>query len=873
MAKAASGEETPLMKQYLGMKARVGDAILLYRMGDFYETFGQDAVDTAKILGITLTQRGNGAAEKIPLAGFPHHQLERYLPRLVTAGRKVAVCEQTEDPALAKGIVKRDVIEIVSRGTTLHDACLDERSDNLLCALLSQGKDEPWGLAALDLTTGRFEALEGPRDAVLAELENLGPVEIVWPEVLSHAPTELQDLEGQWALSAGFFPGTPAALRSLNEHFGTVSLEGYGWMGQDAALRAAAAALRYAADEGRRNLVHVRGLYPRGRDAHLAMDGSTLRNLEILRPLHEEDKSASLVGLLDRCRTSMGSRLMRRWLARPLMDLPEITARQESVAVLRDRREILDALREALAGIPDLERLGGKLATLRVNARDLVGTARGLAHAAEAASAMVRSDDRNLARLARDLDGVSSLGDGIRQLLVEAPPLSIRDGGLLKPGSDPEIAALELGAKEGREALAGLQQIERDRSGIPTLKVGYNKVFGYYIEITKTHADRIPSDYQRIQTLTGAERYTTPDMKRWEEQVLGADEKIKEREYAIFCELRDALAAHLPRLQKVAECLAAADVLAAFAHCAEEFRWTRPEFHEGSRLDLRDLKHPVLESLHPDVPFVANDVLLDNEGPQIQLVTGPNMGGKSTYLRQTGLAVVMAQCGCPVAAGKATLPLVDRVFTRVGAADRLSRGQSTFLVEMIETANILHNATPSSLVLLDEVGRGTSTFDGLSLAWAICESLHENPAIAAKTLFATHYHELTVLADRLPRVENLQVRVREHEGRIVFLHRVVAGACDSSYGLHVARMAGVPEAVLERAQGILLQLEAQELTIGKKRLPPPAPPKEPKVQFSLFGADPKLEQLGDLVRQADPLRMTPMEALLTMQRLRDVLDA
>ena len=872
MAKAASGEETPLMKQYLGLKARVGEAILLYRMGDFFETFGQDAVDTAKILGITLTQRGNGAAEKVPLAGFPHHQLDRYLPRLVSAGRKVAVCEQTEDPAQAKGIVKRDVVEIVSRGTALHDACLDERSDNLLCALLSQEKNEPWGLAALDLTTGRFEALEGPRDAVLAELENLGPVEVLWPETLSHAPDALQDLEGQWALSAGFFPGLPAAERSLNEHFGTVSLEGFGWQGQEAALRAAAGALRYAADEGRRNLVHVRGLYPRGQDAHLAMDGSTLRNLEILRPLHDDDRTASLVGLLDRCRTAMGSRLLRRWLARPLMSLPEISARQEAVAALRARREVLDVLRDALAGIPDLERLGGKLATQRVNARDLVGAARGLVHAAEAGSILRESGDSHLRSLALVLDGIDGLGCRIRDLLLEAPPLSVREGGLLKPGVDPEIRALEDGAKEGREALAGLQQIERERSGISTLKVGYNRVFGYYIEISKANGDRVPEDYQRIQTLTGAERYTTPDMKRWEEQVLGADEKIKEREYALFCGMRDELAVHLPRIQKAGQDLSAADVLAAFAHCAEEFRWVRPEFHEGSRLDLRDLRHPVLESLHPDVPFVANDVLLDGEGPQIQLVTGPNMGGKSTYLRQTGLAVVMAQCGCPVAASKAGMPLVDRVFTRVGAADRLARGQSTFLVEMIETANILHNATPSSLVLLDEVGRGTSTFDGLSLAWAICESLHENPDIAAKTLFATHYHELTVLADRLPRVENIQVLVREHEGRIVFLHRVVPGACDSSYGLHVARMAGVPESVLERAQGILLQLEAQELTVGKKRLPPPAVPKEPKLQFSLFGADPKLETVAEMIRQADPLRMTPMEALLMVQRLRDAID-
>ena len=866
---AKTGEETPLMKQYLATKARVGDAILLYRMGDFYETFGQDAVDASRILGITLTARGG--ADKTPLAGFPYHQIERYLPRLVNAGRKVAVCEQTEDPALAKGIVKRDVTEIVSRGTALSDACLDERSDNLLAALLPGEKGGDWGLAALELTTGRFEALQGPRDAVLAELETMGPVEVVWPETLSSAPRELQDLEGSWSMSAGFFPGLPAAQRSLNEHFGTVTLEGFGWGDDEAALRAAAAALRYAADEGRRLLTHVRGLWPRGRDAHLSMDGSTLRNLEILRPLHDDDKAACLAGLLDRCRTAMGSRQLRRWLSQPLLDLPRIGERQQAVESLRSNRPRLDELQRELSSIPDLERLAGKIATLRVNARDLVGAARGLAASERAGQILANTGDALLARLASGMEGLSALAAPIEALLVESPPLSVKDGGLIRPGADARIAELEAGAREGRDALAALQQTERDRTGISTLKVGYNRVFGYYIEITKTHADRIPSDYQRIQTLTGAERYTTPDMKRWEEQVLGADEKIKEREFELFCGLRDTLASHLQRLQKTASDLASCDVLAAFAERAEECRWTRPDFHEGSRLDLRGLRHPVLESLHPDVPFVANDVLLDGEGPQIQLVTGPNMGGKSTYLRMTGLAVVMAHAGCPVAADRASIPLVDRVFTRVGAADRLSRGQSTFLVEMIETANILHNATPRSLVLLDEVGRGTSTFDGLSLAWAIAESLHENPAIAAKTLFATHYHELTVLSDRLPRLENLQVLVREHEGRIVFLHRVVPGACDGSYGLHVARMAGVPESVLDRAKAILLQLEAQELQIGKRKSPPPAPSIQP--QLSLFSAgDPAQEEVANLVREADPVRMTPMEALLFVQKLKDKLD-
>lgn len=869
MAKAASAEETPLMRQYLALKARVGDAILLYRMGDFYETFGQDAVDASRILGLTLTSRGNGAAEKVPLAGFPHHQLERYLPRLVTAGRKVAVCEQTEDPAQAKGVVKRDVTEVVSRGTTLSDACLDERTDNLLAALLPADKDGPWGLAALDLTTGRFEAQEGGRDVILSELEALSPVEVLWPENLSEQPGELSDLEGNWTASCAFFPGVPAALRSLNEHLGTVTLEGFGWQSETVALSAAAAALRYASDEGRRLLVHVRGLWPRGRDEHLRMDGSTLRNLEILRPLHDDDRQASLAGLLDRCSTPMGSRLLRRWLARPLLDISAIGARQQAVEALRSNLPRLSEIRRELSSIPDLERLCGKIATQRAHARDLVGAARGLSAADRAHALLLDVGDPVLEGLEARFRGLAELARPIEETLVESPPLSIREGGLVRPGVDPEIIQLESGAKEGREALAALQQIERDRTGISTLKVGYNRVFGYYIEITKTHADRIPSDYQRIQTLTGAERYTTPDMKRWEEQVLGADEKIREREYQIFCRLRDDLASRLPSLQDASEALAALDVLGTFALLSQEHHWVRPEFHDGSRLDLRGLRHPVLEALHPDSPFVSNDVLLDGAGPQIQLVTGPNMGGKSTYLRMTGLAVVMAHAGCPVAADRASVPLVDRVFTRVGAGDRLSRGQSTFLVEMIETANILHNATPRSLVLLDEVGRGTSTFDGLSLAWAIAESLHENPSIAAKTMFATHYHELTVLSERLARLENLQVLVREHEGRIVFLHRVVPGACDGSYGLHVARMAGVPEDVLERAKATLLQLEAQELQIGRKKSPPTALPQ--KVQLSLFSADPSLEEVGNRIRAADPVRMTPMEALLFVQKLKDSL--
>ncbi|HOX53251.1 MAG TPA: DNA mismatch repair protein MutS, partial [Fibrobacteria bacterium] len=559
LAKAGQSEETPLMRQYLAIKSRVGDAILLYRMGDFYETFGQDAVDASRILGITLTQRGNGAAEKVPLAGFPHHQLERYMPKLVNAGRKVAICEQTEDPSQAKGVVRRDVTEIVSRGTALSEACLDERSDNLLAALLPAEKDGPWGLSFLDLTTGRFESQEGPKEEILARLETSQPVEVVWPEHLEGVPPELADLEGNWSVSPAFFPGLPAAQRGLNEHFGTVSLEGFGWTSEEPALRAAAAALRYGGDEGRRKLSHVRGLWPIGARGHLQMDGATLRNLEILRPMHDDDRGASLAGLLDRCRTSMGSRNLRRWLARPLQDIEAIGRRQQAVENLRGSGAILDRIRQELASIPDLERLCGKIATQRAHARDLVAAARGLEAAQMVGEELEGLADPFLDERIPLLRGLRELATPILETLVESPPLSLREGGLVRTGTDPMILELEAGAAEGRAALAALQQSERERTGISTLKVGYNRVFGYYLEITKTHADRVPSEYQRIQTLTGAERYTTPDMKRWEEQVLGADEKIREREYQIFCQLRDALGNELVRLQSLAQALAEID--------------------------------------------------------------------------------------------------------------------------------------------------------------------------------------------------------------------------------------------------------------------------------------------------------------------------
>ncbi len=767
-------------------------------------------------------------------------------------------------------MVKRDIVEVVTRGTALNEACLSDRADNLLAAVFPGEDGEPWGLALLDLSSGLFEACQGPSEEIGAELERSAPVELLWPETLDAPPAEITGLEGGWTLSSAPFPSVSVASAQLCEHFGTTSLEGFGWSDETSALTAAAAALRYAGDDCRRSLTHVRALRPRSRSGFLIMDGSTLRNLEVLRPLYEEDAGACLAAQLDRCRTSMGSRLLRRWLARPLGNLDGIGRRQEAVEALRAESQRLYELQEALSGISDLERLAGRIATGRCHARDLLAAGRSLAAAQTIGENAAALGVPLVTELCRPLQGCAVLGEPLLAAFVENPPLSVKEGGLLRPGYDAECAALTEGAREGREALAALQETERGRTGISSLRVSYNKVFGYYIEITNTYRDvTLPPEYQRTQTLTNAERYVTPQMKAWEEQVLGAEEKIGAREYAVFCELRDALGKELPRVEAIAASLASLDCLCAFAENAEIGHWVRPDMDVSGPLRAAGLRHPVLEALHPDVPFVPNDVEMDPETSQLSLVTGPNMGGKSTYLRQVGILAVMAHAGCPVAADEAKVPLLDRVFTRVGAADRLSRGQSTFLVEMLETANILHNATPRSLVLLDEVGRGTSTFDGLSLAWGIVEALHDEPQLRPLTLFATHYHELTVLADRLERVRNLQVKVREHEGRIVFMHRVVEGQCDSSYGLHVARMAGLPEFVLERAQRILLQLEAQDLRIGARPAEKPVEPSSP--QLSLFASDPSVEDVAQMVRDADPVQMTPMQALIFIQKLKDKL--
>jgi len=803
---------TPMMKQYGEIKSRYPDTLLLYRMGDFYETFDEDALTASKVLGLTLTRRNHGGKDPTPLAGFPYHALERYMPRLIAAGLKVAVCEQTEDPATAKGIVKRDVTEIVTRGTALSENYLEAKSNNYLAAVYpgnvtGAGK---YGIAYLDLSTGHFGVSEGNLEEVSGEIYRLDVQELLYPEG-AELPLELEQFRDREHVPFTFLPRGYFHLEegtlALQRHFKVHSLEVFDVTHLPLALRAAAAALAYVKDSKKSELTHLVSLTASRFDRYMTLDAATVRNLELIRPLHGEDEAGTLFHLLDRTVTAMGGRGLKQWLTHPLLDIKAIEDRLDAVQELSEHPGILRAFRQHLQGISDIERITAKCGAGRVHARDLAGLGNSLVEAGKAALELEGLHASLLAEQRKPLLGLSEKGAELMGKFTERPPLTVREGGMLRPGVFPELDALNAGIRDGREWLNNLQTREREATGIPSLKVGYNKVFGYYLEVTKTHEDKVPAHYLRKQSLVGAERYITPEMKEWENRILGAESEINALEYKLFCQIRDEVAREAPVLLTAAQALGALDVLQSLATIAGELHFKRPEISEDSSLRIVGGRHPVVEALAGDGVFIANDAELNLRNRQILLVTGPNMAGKSTYLRQIGLIALLAQIGSFVPADSARIGLVDRIFTRVGAADRLARGQSTFMVEMIETAAILRHATPRSLVLLDEIGRGTSTYDGLSLAWAVTEALHENPAIAARTLFATHYHELTRLSEKLPRLRNVQVTVRESAGEVVFLRKVVEGACDSSYGIQVAKMAGVPEGVIQRAWEILGELE------------------------------------------------------------------
>ncbi len=798
---------TPMMQQYLEAKERHPGMLLLFRMGDFFELFGDDAQVAARVLQLTLTSRD----KTIPMAGFPHHSLEAHLHKLLKAGHRVAVCDQVEDAALAKGLVRREVVRVVTPGTVTEDNLLDPRRANHLAAVWPRGANA--ALAWADLSTGGFHAADVPGAALADELARLAPSELLCTE--ADAP-RLRDLIGPLLPSATVtvrpdWQFEPASARAaLFEHFQVATCAGFGFEDRQPCLVAAAAVLLYLKETLKANLSHLKKLRPYHARNYLLLDEVTRRSLELTRTLRDGQRDGSLLAALDHTVTLMGARLLQEWLLAPLHDREAINRRLDVVAELKDEPALRQDVRALLQEIYDLQRLTARVSTGRATPRDLAAIARTLRLLPRIKARLTARKSPLLRELEEQLELCPDLREALDRALVEDPPLTAKEGGVIRAGYDRELDELHDIARGGKEWLMQFQAKEIARTGIGSLKVGFNKVFGYYIEITHTHAQKVPADYTRKQTLKNAERYITPDLKEHEEKVLSAQERIFQREYEMFLALRDQVAAQTGRLLQTGEVLAQLDVLAGLAHLAVARQYCRPELADGPVLDVCDGRHPVLDQTLQAGTLVPNDVRLGPDAGLLLLITGPNMAGKSVYLRQVALLTLLAHMGSFVPARSARVGLTDRIFTRVGASDELSRGQSTFMVEMTEAANILNNATDRSLVILDELGRGTSTYDGVSLAWAITEHLHHQ--VGCRALFATHYHELAQLADALPALRNYNVLVREAADGIVFLHKIAPGSADKSYGIHVARLAGVPEDVLARAKQVLAELESHHVT-------------------------------------------------------------
>ena len=818
---------TPMMQQYHEAKQAAGDALLLFRMGDFYELFFEDAKTAARVLGLSLTSRDKGE-NPIPMAGFPHHQLDGYLSKIIAAGLRGAVCEQVEDPRQAKGLVKRDITRIVSRGTVTDDALLDPQASNFLLAV---APGEASGLAWIDVSTGRFEATVVPADKLGDELARIAPVEILLSESADDLPAMWRENRMISRRPAWAF-GRESAEAALSKHFGTQSLEGFGFSSEDEgpALQAAGAVLDYLVETQKTSLAHVDRLLPYRVGTRLEIDEATRRSLEISQTMRDGRRDGSLLGVIDRTVTSMGARLLGDWLANPLTDVHGIDARLDGVAELHAQVSLAADLRQSLRDIYDVQRLLARVTTGRATPRDLSFVARTLACLPKVKAKLAGRTSTRLTQLEGRIDLCGTLRSKLEAALEDDCPLASRDGGFIRAGCHAELDEQRELMRGGKQWMAEYQAKAVRRTGIANIKVGFNKVFGYYLEVTHAHRDKIPEDFIRKQTLKNAERYITPELKEHEEKVLAAEERAQNLEYELFVELRDQVAAAARRLQATADALAEIDVLASLAELARARNYVRPEVVEESVLEIEGGRHPVLDITGVEGTFVPNDTSCQSlvascqsedsssnsqlaTSNSILLITGPNMAGKSTYIRQVALISLLGQIGSFVPATRATLGVVDRIFARVGASDDLARGRSTFMVEMTETARILNTATERSLVILDEIGRGTSTYDGLSLAWAVVEHLHDH--VGCRTLFATHYHELTDLADSLDGVGNLNVAVKEWKGEVVFLHQIVPGAADKSYGIHVAQLAGVPREVNVRAMEILAQLEAEHERGGK----------------------------------------------------------
>ncbi len=877
------------MRQYHQIKDKYPDTILLFRLGDFYETFEEDAGIAARVCGLTLTKRGNGSEGETPLAGFPHHQLDNYLPKLVKAGYRVAVCEQLEDPKMARGIVKRDVIEVVTPGVAMNEKLLDASSNNYLAAV-SFGKNHA-GLAFCDVSTGEFAATEISHDELNEALEGVGASEVIIAKGQKDRLSALRlSSEPRITRQEDWIFDYEYAVERLQEHFETRSLKGFGIEEMTEGVVAAGAVMHYLLETQRSRLGHISRVRRYSPGDYIALDSATKRNLEIVASAQEGTRFGSLINVMDRTSTPMGGRLLKKWMVHPLKSRDQIEKRLAAVEALYNQPSIAAELEKELKMSSDLERIVARIATGRATPRDLGFIRQTLERIPRISELLGRCDSSTLTTIAQALSPLNDLVGHLHQALPDEPPATISDGGAIRRGFSPELDELRDLRASGRQYLDDLQERERARTKIPSLKVGFNNVFGYYLEITNAHRDRVPEDYTRKQTLTNSERYFTPELKEYEEKILNAEEKIAVLERELFTELQALAGEEGEAILRNASLIAMLDCFLSFARIAREREYVRPVVEDSTELIIKAGRHPVVETMMlPGERFVPNSTRLNCESEQVAIITGPNMAGKSTMLRQVALIVLLAQVGSYVPAESATVGIVDKIFTRVGAQDNIAAGESTFLVEMHESANILNNATERSLILLDEVGRGTSTFDGVSIAWAIAEYLHER--IGARTLFATHYHELNALADRFERIHNYKVEVREHEDRIIFLRTVTPGTADHSYGIEVAKMAGLPVEVTDRAKEIMVQLESasEANPVGggegashhASTVDGPAlsrvdnraisAPTQNVPQISLFEvgspADPKLNELAERIRSLDLHSMTPVQAMVELDSL------
>ncbi len=864
-----SSQQTPLMAQYFRIKQAHPDTILLFRVGDFFETFEEDAKTASKVLGITLTKRSNGAAEDTPLAGFPHHAIDSYLPKLVRAGYRVAVCEQMENPKFAKGIVKREVVEVITPGVTLSDKLLDHKKNNYLLSIAIL--EQLCGLSFADVSTGEFYVFEVPLNHLGEQIESINPSELLIPKRDKEFLTKLIEkinpniritkLE-DWIFNYDF------ANELLKNHFKTVTLKGFGIENLTAGIISAGATLNYLNETQKVNLTHLNRISLYNPSEYMILDYSTKRNLEITFTMQDGGRQGSLISILDKTQTAMGGRLLKKWIAAPLRDLEPINKRLDSIEELLKNKKVRKSLSEYLKEIGDLERLISRICTGRANPREVVAMKSSLKKIPSIKDLISDLKVTTLKNIFQQLNPLNEIVEKVSAAIIDSPPAAVNEGGIIRSGFSPELDELRDISLHGKEWIAALQQKERERTGIPSLKVSFNNVFGYYIDISNAHKNKVPENYIRKQTLVNSERYITPELKEYEDKILNAQEKINELESQLFNEIRAIVANEAEVIQQNARLIAMLDCFNSLAQCAEEYNYVKPEVNNSDVINIVQGRHPVVERiLEPGNKFTPNDCLLDNVNQQIILLTGPNMAGKSVYLRQVGLIVLLAQIGSFVPAKSASIGIVDRIFTRVGASDNISAGESTFLVEMQEAANILNNATSKSLILLDEIGRGTSTFDGISIAWAITEYLHENPEISAKTLFATHYHELNEMAELFPKIKNFKVEVREYDDKVVFLHKVNPGRADHSYGIQVAQMAGLPVFVTNRAKEVLDNLESKELTpyeIKKERLKKLKSENDNQISLFEFKDDELRTELNNL--EVDNL--TPIQALNKLNELK-----